>query len=192
MVWTLDPTLPLEDHLIIDQLIANGDFVEVVACPTVWTPAFGHQRRDKGIWRVAIDDETLQAWTRNLREAAKLPLYPGYAAAVSETLAECEAALRARRGAIAARNRREWEPWTPEAFRASVEALCGKAWPKGRQTWFRCIFHDDDDPSLEVDFENMIWHCWGCEAKGGYVEWDKRTKGFHRGNDAGKQNRGTP
>lgn len=39
---------------------------------------------------------------------------------------------------------------------------------KGSQYYGHCPFHDDRSPSLSVDSEKQLWHCFGC-GKGGDV-----------------------
>ncbi len=38
----------------------------------------------------------------------------------------------------------------------------------GKEMKARCIFHDDDDPSLSIDPERQVWKCFPCD-KGGDV-----------------------
>jgi hypothetical protein len=38
----------------------------------------------------------------------------------------------------------------------------------GSQYYGCCLFHDDQSPSLSVDSEKQLWHCFGC-GKGGDV-----------------------
>jgi hypothetical protein len=44
-----------------------------------------------------------------------------------------------------------------------------------------CPFHDDHDPSLSVNAEKGVWHCFGCGKSGNYhsflEEWRALQKG---------------
>lgn len=40
-----------------------------------------------------------------------------------------------------------------------------------------CPFHDDNDPSMSVDFEEGLYHCFACDAGGDIFQWVMRTRG---------------
>ncbi len=37
----------------------------------------------------------------------------------------------------------------------------------GRSLMGLCPFHKDTNPSLSIDPVKNVWHCFGCERKGG-------------------------
>jgi DNA primase len=41
----------------------------------------------------------------------------------------------------------------------------------------RCLFHEDDTASLVVTPQKNLWHCFGCGAAGGPVDWVIKTRG---------------
>ena len=49
-----------------------------------------------------------------------------------------------------------------------VPTLTGREVERGG--YVRCLFHDDDRPSLHVSAEDARWHCFGCEREGGLPE----------------------
>jgi DNA primase len=49
---------------------------------------------------------------------------------------------------------------------------------KGGKDWLgRCPFHEDDTASLVVSPGKNLWHCFGCGAAGGPIDWVKKTRG---------------
>lgn len=46
--------------------------------------------------------------------------------------------------------------------------------PDREQQLVRCIFHQDDTPSLSINLKEGLFHCFGCGAKGGIKEFLKR------------------
>ncbi len=44
-----------------------------------------------------------------------------------------------------------------------------------------CPFHDDHDPSLSVNTEKGVWHCFGCGKSGNYHSFLKEWQALHRG-----------
>jgi 5S rRNA maturation endonuclease (ribonuclease M5) len=46
--------------------------------------------------------------------------------------------------------------------------------PDREQQLVKCIFHNDDTPSLSVNIKEGVFHCFGCGAKGGIKEFLKR------------------
>ena len=40
-----------------------------------------------------------------------------------------------------------------------------------------CPFHEDDTASLVVTPMKNLWHCFGCGAAGGPIDWVMKTKG---------------
>jgi len=41
-----------------------------------------------------------------------------------------------------------------------------------------CPFHDDGEPSLVVTPAKNLWHCFGCGAAGGPIDWVMKSKGI--------------
>lgn len=35
---------------------------------------------------------------------------------------------------------------------------------------YRCVFHDDHNPSLHIESERCLWHCFGCGVGGGLLD----------------------
>jgi len=73
-------------------------------------------------------------------------------------------------------------PHRRDAFRARM-ARVGII-PRGaRAEMHRCPFHDDANPSLSVDWEKAVFHCFGCDAGGGLAalrRLSSRGPGGHR------------
>jgi DNA primase catalytic core len=47
----------------------------------------------------------------------------------------------------------------------------------GKDWHARCPFHDDDTASLVITPEKNLWHCFGCGAAGGPIDWVIKTQG---------------
>ncbi len=64
----------------------------------------------------------------------------------------------------------------------SVERLIessGVALKKSGKDWLgRCPFHDDGEPSLVVTPVKNLWHCFGCQAGGGPIDWVMQHRGI--------------
>ncbi len=41
---------------------------------------------------------------------------------------------------------------------------------KGKDHFLKCPFHEDDKPSLSVDFNKNLYHCFGCGEKGNAIQ----------------------
>lgn len=50
-----------------------------------------------------------------------------------------------------------------------AELLSGPGERRGKRIFFRCPLHDDNDPSLGVDTEKNLWHCFPCGIGGDVV-----------------------
>ena len=48
---------------------------------------------------------------------------------------------------------------------------------QGKNLAGRCPFHEEDTPSLIVTWEKNLWHCFGCSAGGGPIDWVMRRNG---------------
>jgi len=48
---------------------------------------------------------------------------------------------------------------------------------QGKDLAGRCPFHEEDTPSLTVTPEKNLWHCFGCSAGGGPIDWVMRRNG---------------
>jgi DNA primase len=63
----------------------------------------------------------------------------------------------------------------------SVQRLAeatGVALKKAGRDWLgRCPFHEDDTASLVVSSGKNLWHCFGCGAAGGPIDWVMKTRG---------------
>jgi DNA primase len=47
----------------------------------------------------------------------------------------------------------------------------------GKDMLGRCPFHEDDTASLVVTQAKNLWHCFGCGAAGGPIDWVMKTRG---------------
>ena len=47
----------------------------------------------------------------------------------------------------------------------------------GKDFLGRCPFHEDDTASLVVSPGKNLWHCFGCGAAGGPIDWVMKTRG---------------
>ena len=47
----------------------------------------------------------------------------------------------------------------------------------GKDMLGRCPFHEDDTASLVVSPGKNLWHCFGCGAAGGPIDWVMKTRG---------------
>ena len=47
----------------------------------------------------------------------------------------------------------------------------------GKDMLERCPFHEDDTASLVVSPGKNLWHCFGCGAAGGPIDWVMKTRG---------------
>lgn len=47
----------------------------------------------------------------------------------------------------------------------------------GKDLLGQCPFHSDSTPSLSVTPSNNLWHCFGCSAGGGPIDWVMRKNG---------------
>jgi DNA primase len=55
---------------------------------------------------------------------------------------------------------------------------CGVTFTKsGKDRIGRCPFHDDDAPSLTITPAKNLWHCFGCGAGGGPIDWVMKSQG---------------
>ncbi|WP_153100233.1 CHC2 zinc finger domain-containing protein [Paraburkholderia hayleyella] len=48
---------------------------------------------------------------------------------------------------------------------------------RGRDWVMRCVFHEEDTPSLSVSEAKNVYHCFGCGASGTVLDWVMRTQG---------------
>jgi hypothetical protein len=128
-----------------------------------------------GTWHCPMRDGEFAAYLQALRECVKLPLSDGFLWAVRDTLARAEKERR-RRLKDRERARASTSDWQSADLLAEVQAVAGEGQRRGREHWFRCPWHRDNDASLEVNPEKRQWHCFGCDAKGGVVDWRKRAE----------------
>jgi hypothetical protein len=132
------------------------------------------------VWSPDFDgwyDLDLPKLVSDLRKAVLLPFCGEYSAWLQRLLGCAEREFFAREAAARERVRRIKQygesDWASADLLAEVEAVCGPGRKMG-EYWFRCPFHEDRSPSLEVNAEKRVWHCWGCGAAGGVVDWRKR------------------
>jgi DNA primase catalytic core len=48
---------------------------------------------------------------------------------------------------------------------------------RGKDWVMRCVFHDEDTPSLSVSEAKNVYHCFGCGASGTVLDWVMKTQG---------------
>jgi DNA primase len=48
---------------------------------------------------------------------------------------------------------------------------------RGRDWVMRCVFHEEDTPSLAVSEAKNVYHCFGCNASGTVLDWVMKTQG---------------
>ncbi len=48
---------------------------------------------------------------------------------------------------------------------------------RGKDRVMRCVFHEEDTPSLAVSEAKNVWHCFGCGASGTVLDWIMKTQG---------------
>lgn len=49
---------------------------------------------------------------------------------------------------------------------------------KGGKDWLgRCPFHADETASLVVTPHKNLWHCFGCQIRGGPIDWVMKARG---------------
>ncbi|MEO7404095.1 MAG: CHC2 zinc finger domain-containing protein [Burkholderiales bacterium] len=48
----------------------------------------------------------------------------------------------------------------------------------GKDLLGKCPFHEDDSPSLVITPTKNLWHCFGCGAGGGPIDWAMRRHGM--------------
>ncbi len=137
-------------NIIVDEKPDGAVFV-------VWQPDFN------GWFKFDLGQFIL-----DLRQAMKLPFCDDFLAWMRSLLEGAEEEARKRiRAPLATSN----DAWRSADFLGEVETVCGQGRRSGGQFWFKCPFHDDRSPSLEVDADNKLWHCWGCGKAGGVYAW---------------------
>jgi hypothetical protein len=158
--WRLDWT----DHPAGDDLVLRT--ITMILAPE------SIARRHTG------DDDSLADFLGHLRNAVTLPLDAMHddIARLLE-FAVLEAHRRVRVVARVERSGDRYEDWQTVDLLAAIEAVAGSGKRRGRAWWFSCPFHTERTPSLEVDPERRLWHCFGCGAGGGVVDWRKRIEG---------------
>ena len=48
---------------------------------------------------------------------------------------------------------------------------------RGKDWVMRCVFHEEDTPSLMVSEAKNLYHCFGCNAAGSVLDWVMKTQG---------------
>lgn len=119
-----------------------------------------------GKWYCRVPD--LSAYVEALRNAVRLPLSAGFLVAIRDVLMMTEAEVLRRR-----RLRNTKSDWETADLLAEVQAACGPGRKSGSEWWFRCLWHQDDTPSLHVNPEKRIWKAFCCGKGGGVVAWRK-------------------
>ena len=124
-------------------------------------------------------DSQLARFILDLRNAVKLPLFDDFIDGMSAVLIVAEEIAKERlvRREKAERRMREWgkSDWASFDLLGAVRDLTGEHGIRRRdEHWFKCPWHEDSQPSLEVNEVKRTWHCWaGCGA-GGVIDFKKR------------------
>lgn len=123
-------------------------------------------------------DDELASFLSDLRNAIKLPLHSAFVRGLTVVLGFTEAEAQHR---IATARRREERvrcygesDWQSADFLSEVEAVAGPLKRRGREWWACCPFHQERTPSFHVNAEAKVWHCFGCGAGGGVLDWRRR------------------
>ena len=58
-----------------------------------------------------------------------------------------------------------------------VESAGIKLTKTGKDHSGLCPFHDEETPSLKIDEEKNLWHCFGCNAGGSVIDWVMKKNG---------------
>lgn len=58
-----------------------------------------------------------------------------------------------------------------------IESQGHKLAKRGKDWVMRCIFHEEDTPSLDVSKAKNLYHCFGCNAAGSVIDWVMKTQG---------------
>ena len=58
-----------------------------------------------------------------------------------------------------------------------IEASGIKLEKRGRDLVGRCPFHEDDTASLSITPDKNLFHCFGCGAAGGPIDWTMKKNG---------------
>lgn len=124
-------------------------------------------------------DSELAKFIRDLRNAVKLPLFADFLDGMKAVLEVAEEIARERlvRREKAERRIRKWgkSDWSAFDLIGAVRDLTGEAGIKKRdEYWFKCPWHEDRTPSLEVNAVKKTWHCWAGCGSGGVVDFKKR------------------
>lgn len=152
------------DPFDVDAMLRyEGD----VVFPLVWR--VGDHRKAEPLWVCDWAGEEIARWIVALREAVKLPLEPIVLAGAEETLGMLEAAKSQRNKTK--RTSPLNDDWLTADLQAEIQAVAGVGKQVGKKLWYRCPLHQDKTASLEVDPALKLWHCFGCDKKGGVYAW---------------------
>jgi len=123
--------------------------------------------------RCDLTNDDLATYIHDVRNAVLLPLNGEFLSGLRFLLdvAEQEARRRIAQGARRTIVAQHYPSWEDADLVAEVEAVCGPGRQRGPAVWFSCHWHADRTPSLHVDPERRIWHCFGCQRGGGVVAW---------------------
>jgi hypothetical protein len=161
------------DPCDVDALFRLDDAIEAGEVTHWITPEWRYDVRRSTEPYFDGSNDTLAAYLVGCRNALKLPLSVPVLAMAAYQLeyAYTEAQRRAQRARQAAKYPKG-EDWATYDLLGAVRAATGAEGRRaGRNWWFKCPFHDDRTPSLEVEPEKRVWHCWGCGKGGGVVNW---------------------
>ena len=155
----------------VERLFAQEEAIERGYLRHLETPEWRYDVKKSSEPRYG--DADLDQYIAGCRNALRLPLGDRMRLFIAMQLGYAEAEGQAR----AARKRKygdkpRWEDF--DLLGAVREATGESGTKKGANWWFRCPWHQDKNPSLEVQPEKRLWHCWaGCGA-GGVREWQQR------------------
>jgi hypothetical protein len=124
------------------------------------------------------DDELVHV-VRALRKAVRLPIGDALRCHLQDAIEAYEAEVRRRLTAAHPRKSSRYGPsdWEHADLVAEIAAVAGDGKRQGRSWWFVCPLHADKNPSLHVDPDRRLWHCFGCGAGGGVVAFRRTIEG---------------
>ena len=131
-----------------------------------------------------LEDGELALFLDGCRNALLLPLSVRFQHGIAVVLGFGQAeqrhrALERARRDVAIRRAKAngtYQDWEKADLVAEITAVCGEGKLIGREWWFSCNKHSDSTPSLHVNAEKRVWHCFGCQRGGGVVEWRRENR----------------